>query len=243
MIVLDNVSKGYRTALGVKRILTDVNCELSTDLSLGILGRNGSGKSTLMRMLAGSELPDRGHIDRDVRVSFPVGHSVGFSNTMTGRENIAFLARVYGADVHRTVAFVDDFAELGDYLDETLRTYSNGMRARLAFSACMAIPFDVYLVDEVTAAGDIEFKRRCNQLFAERRRHARIIMASNNAKMLRLYCDRGAILEGGSLLTFDTVEEAVRVYADEIYRTEVQGADEGAGQDADRWAEREAELS
>jgi capsular polysaccharide transport system ATP-binding protein len=239
MIILDNVSKGYRTAFGVKRILSDVDCALSTDLSLGILGRNGSGKSTLMRMLAGSELPDRGHIDRDVRVSFPVGHSVGFSNMMTGRENIAFLARVYGEDVRRIVAFVDDFAELGDYLDEPLRTYSNGMRSRLAFSACMAIPFDIYLVDEVTAAGDVEFKRKCNQLFAERRRTARIIMASNNAKMLRLYCDRGAILEGGALLTFDTVEEAVTVYANEIYRTGVQGADAAE----DRWAEREAELS
>lgn len=239
MIVLDNVSKGYRTALGVKRILADVDCALSTDLSLGILGRNGSGKSTLMRMLAGSELPDRGHIDRDVRVSFPVGQAIGFSNMMTGRENVAFLARVYGEDVRRTVAFVDDFAELGDYLDEPLRTYSNGMRSRLTFSACMAIRFDVYLVDEVTAAGDVEFKRRCNQLFAERRRHARIIMASNNAKMLSLYCDRGAILDGGALMTFETVAEAVSVYTNEIYRTEVQGAD----QHADRWAEREAESS
>lgn len=225
MIVFDNVSKGYRTALGVKRILSDVDCELSTDMSIGILGRNGSGKSTLMRMLAGSEMPDRGRIYRDLRVSFPVGHTVGFNTMMTGRENASFLARVYREDVRRVVAFVDSFAELGVYLDEPLRTYSNGMRARLAFSICMAIDFDIYLVDEVTAAGDAEFKRKCNQLFAERRRVSRIIMASNNVKMIRQYCDRGAILEGGSILLFDSIEDAISVYTNEIYRSEVRGAE------------------
>ena len=224
MILFDDVSKSYRTALGLKRILHGFDGALPTDMNLGILGRNGSGKTALMRMLAGSELPDSGRIYRDARVSFPVGHSIGVSTMMTGRENVAFIARAYGDDVGRVTDFVDDFAELGVYLDEPMRNYSNGMRARLYFSLCMAIEFDVYLVDEVTAAGDVEFKRKCNQLFAERRRSARIIMTSNNVKMIRQYCDRGAILDGGRILMFDRIEDAITVYQTNIYRTEIEGS-------------------
>lgn len=224
MILFDDVSKSYRTAEGLKRILYDFDCELPTDMSLGILGRNGSGKTALMRMLAGSELPDRGRIIRGPRVSFPVGHSVGFNTIMTGRQNATFLARIYGEDVRRVVDFVGDFAELGVYYDEPIRTYSNGMRSRLSFSVCLAMEFEVYLVDEVTAAGDAEFKRKCNALFAERRRTSRIVMASSNPKMVRQYCDRGAILEGGSILLFDRIDDAIGVYTNEIYQTEIRGS-------------------
>lgn len=225
MITFDGVSKSYRTALGLKIILEDLDCEISTDQSVGILGRNGSGKSALMRMLAGSELPDRGRIDRDIRVSFPVGHSAGVSPLMTGRENATFLARTYGEDPARIARFVDAFAELGVYLDEPVRTYSNGMRARLAFGICIAIDFDVYLVDEVTSVGDIEFKRKSMQLFAERRRSSRIVMASSNVKMVKMYCDRGAILDRGTIRMFDDIDQAIAIYRDETYRSEIQGSE------------------
>ncbi len=225
MIIFDDVSKSYRTGLGLKRILRDFDGELPTDLNIGILGGNGSGKSTLMRLLAGSESPDRGRIYRDGRVSFPVGQAMGFNTHMTGRGNAAFLARVYGADVGRVIDFVGDFAELGAYLDEPLRTYSNGMRARLSFSLCMAIEFDVYLVDEVTAAGDVAFKRKCNQVFAERRRKSKMVMASSNTKMIKLYCDRGAILDGGRIHLFDSIDEAVSVYETKVYTTEISVLD------------------
>lgn len=217
MITFDCVSKSYRTALGLKVILDEFDYEMPIDQNLGILGSNGSGKSALIRMIAGSELPDRGRIDRDVRVSFPVGHSAGVSPLMTGRENASFLARVYGEDASRIIRFVDVFAELGSYLDEPVRTYSNGMRARLAFGICIAIDFDVYLVDEVTSVGDIEFKRKSAQIFAERRRSSRIIMTSSNARVIKQYCDRGAILDRGTIRMFDTIDEASAVYQNEVY--------------------------
>lgn len=214
MIAFRNVSKSYRTAGGIKSVLCDFDCDLPTDQNIGILGRNGVGKSALMRMIAGSELPDRGRIMRDVRVSYPIGHQCGFSPMMTGFQNARFVARAYGEDPRRVTQFVDEFVELGSYLHAPLRTYSNGMRARLAFGICMAIPFDVYLVDEVTSVGDIEFKRKCVQVFGERRRTAKLIMVSNSSNTIRQYCDRGAIMESGTIVMYAHIEEAVAVYND-----------------------------
>lgn len=221
MIAFEDVSKSYRTALGLRVVLRDFDLEIPVTQNLGIIGRNGAGKSSLMRMLAGSELPDRGHVRRDVRVSFPVGHSAGVSPFMSGRENAIFMARVYGEDDRRIVRLVDDFAELGAYLDEPVRAYSNGMRARLAFAICVAIPFDVYLVDEVTSVGDIEFKRKSAQIFAERRRGSRIVMTSSNCRVVGQYCDRGAILHGGRIHLFDRIEDAVSVYQSRVYESAI----------------------
>lgn len=212
MISFRKVSKRYQLAHGTNVVLRDFEFEMSTDQNIGILGRNGVGKSALMRMIAGSELPDRGYITRSVRVSYPIGQQCGFSPMMTGAQNARFVARAYGENPKRVVEYVDEFAELGRYLYEPLRTFSNGMRARLAFGICMAIPFDVYLVDEVTSVGDLEFKRKCIKVFGERRRSSKLIMVSNNSNTIRQYCDRGAIMENGTIVMYSHIEEAVAVY-------------------------------
>jgi hypothetical protein len=138
-----------------------VSTVFDTSRSYGLLGVNGAGKTTTLRLIAGTELPNSGTVRRSVRVSWPLGFAGGFHPLMSGRENVHFVARVYGADVRRVTNFVEDFAELGEYIDLPFKTYSSGMMARLAFGLSMAIEFDVYLVDEITAVGDARFQNRC----------------------------------------------------------------------------------
>ena len=169
MIRLDRVSKAYRVRGGGRRsVLDDVSLTFEPGHNFGILGVNGAGKSTLIRLLAGSELPDRGVVRRHARVSFPLGFGGTFHGTLSGRENVAFVARVYGARMHPAIEFVEMFSELGEYFQMPVNTYSAGMRARLAFATCLAIDFDVYLIDEVTEIGDQRFRRKCAEAFRER---------------------------------------------------------------------------
>ncbi|MGE5271287.1 MAG: ABC transporter ATP-binding protein [Thiohalocapsa sp.] len=210
MIALDKVGKAYPTPRGRKIVLADSSAVFAAGHNVGILGANGSGKSTLIRLLAGSELPDCGRIRRHARVSVPLGFGGTFHGSLSGRENIAFLARVYGAAVRPMLRFVEDFAELDEYFDLPVNTYSAGMRARLAFGACLAIDFDVYLIDEVTEIGDERFRRRCAAAFRDRLRRSDIIIATHNPQTIRQYCDRGAILAGGTLLLFDDVASALQ---------------------------------
>ncbi len=212
MIALDGVRKAYPTAGGRRIVLEDATVAFAPGHNFGILGANGVGKSTLIRLLAGSELPDRGTITRHARVSFPLGYGGTFHGALSGRENVAFIARVYGAGVNATLRFVEDFAELGEYFGMPVNTYSAGMRARLAFGACLAIDFDVYLIDEVTEIGDERFRRRCAAAFRERLRRSDIILATHNSHTIRQYCDRGAVLAGGRLELFDDVASAFERY-------------------------------
>jgi capsular polysaccharide transport system ATP-binding protein len=212
MIRLERVSKSYRTRAGHRTVLDNVGATFEAGHNFGILGVNGAGKSTLIRLLAGSELPDRGIIRRSARVSFPLGFGGTFHGALSGRENTRFLARVYGAAMRPMLDWVEDFAELGDYFEMPVDTYSAGMRARLAFAACLAIDFDVYLIDEATEVGDRRFRRKCAEAFRARLLRSDIILASHNADTLRQYCDRGALLAGGALTLFDDLGAAIGRY-------------------------------
>ncbi|HUK58427.1 MAG TPA: ABC transporter ATP-binding protein [Stellaceae bacterium] len=212
MISLDRVSKSYRTLDGRHVVLADVSAVFPDGRNIGIMGANGSGKSTLIRLLAGSELPDRGRISRDCRVSFPLGFGGTFHGELSGHENVAFLARIYGEDVRRVLRFVDEFSELGEYFRMPVNTYSSGMRAKLAFGASLAMNFDVYLIDEVTVVGDAQFQERCRAAFESRIRHADVIMVSHSFTTIQGYCDAAAILEGGRLTMFDELDDAIEVY-------------------------------
>ena len=161
MIMLDRVCKSYRTKVGRKTVLDQVSTVFQSGHNFGILGPNGAGKSTLIRLLAGSEPPDSGIVRRFARVSFPLGFGGTFHGALSGRENVAFIARIYGAAIRATIGYVEAFSELGEYFEMPVNTYSAGMRARLAFATCLAIDFDIYLIDEVTEIGDQRFRRRC----------------------------------------------------------------------------------
>jgi capsular polysaccharide transport system ATP-binding protein len=213
MIALDRVSKAYRTGTGRPKVVLDtVSAAFADGYNVGILGANGAGKSTLIRLLAGTEKPDRGRIRRDCRVSFPLGYGGTFHGALSGRENVAFVARVYGANVKKVIGYVADFAEIGGYYDMPVNTYSAGMRAKLAFGTCLAIDFDTYLIDEVTEVGDELFQRKCAFAFRERLRRSDIIMVTHNSRTIRQYCDRGAILANGELRLFDDIGEALGAY-------------------------------
>jgi capsular polysaccharide transport system ATP-binding protein len=212
VIALEHVAKSYPTAHGRKQLLDDANAQFPPGHNFGILGVNGAGKSTLIRLIAGSEMPDRGTIRRDVRVSFPLGFGGAFHGALSGRENVEFIARIYGAAVRQTMRFVDEFAELDGYFAMPVNTYSAGMRARLAFAACLAIDFDVYLIDEVTEVGDERFRRKCAAAFRERLRRADIILATHNHHTVRQYCDRGAVLADGRLQLYADLAAAFACY-------------------------------
>jgi capsular polysaccharide transport system ATP-binding protein len=212
MIDLHNVFKYYRTEGNKKIILDHVTTRFETGYSYGLLGVNGAGKSTTMRLLAGSELPNVGKITRNVKVSWPLGFSGAFHPLMNGRSNVTFAARIYGVNVKQVLDFVEDFSELGDYLDEPVHTYSSGMMSRLAFGLSMAIDFDCYLVDEITAVGDARFQARCERLFEERRKKSDIIMASHSVATIKTFCSRGAVLVEGRLIMFSDVDEAIDMY-------------------------------
>jgi capsular polysaccharide transport system ATP-binding protein len=128
------------------------------------------------------------------------------------RENVAFIARIYGAGRRPTARYVEEFAELGAYFDMPVNTYSDGMRARLAFGTCLAIEFDVYLIDEVTEIGDERFRQKCATAFRDRMQRSDIILVTHNSRTIRQYCDRGAVLANGRLDLYDDIAGALDRY-------------------------------
>jgi capsular polysaccharide transport system ATP-binding protein len=212
MIRLSRVSKIYRTENHRKVVLDDVTYLFDERYAYGIFGSNGAGKSTLLRLIGGSELPNSGQIFCDVRISWPLGFGGGLHPLMTGRENIKFVSRIYGANLRRVIDFVEYFTELGNYFEMPVGTYSSGMVARLAFGLSMAIDFDCYLVDEITAVGDARFGLRCRQAFDEKRGRSSMIMVSHDIGTIKAYCDRGLVLYRGKLVAFSEIDDAIEFY-------------------------------
>jgi len=214
MLVFDNVKKSYRVKGVKKTILTDFSFSFPPDRNIGIMGKNGAGKSTMMRLMAGIEPPDHGHIYRNTRVSWPLGFAGGFNGSMTGIENIRFVSRIYGQDTERVISYVNDFAELGRSLRLPIKTYSSGMKARLAFGLSMAIDFDVYLIDEITAVGDEDFKRKSKAVFQDKLAKSQVIMISHSPGTIKQYCDCGLLLERDQIRYFGSVDDLVDAYKD-----------------------------
>lgn len=212
MIDLQNVFKFYRSNSGNKVILNNVSVRFHSGVSYGLLGINGAGKSTTMRLLAGSELPNSGKIVRGARISWPLGFAVGMHPALTGRENVNFVARLYGENPAQAVEFVEDFSELGSNMDEPFGAYSSGMAQKLAFGLSMAIRFECYLIDEVMAVGDARFQKKCADAFGLRRADADIIMISHSMETIREYCGRCLVLAHGLIHEFSDVDEAIALY-------------------------------
>ncbi len=212
MIRFENVTKTYVLNGQRKIVARNVNLNIPSGACVGLLGRNGAGKSTLMRMISGTLAPSKGRIHHKGTVSWPVGFAGSFHPELSGAQNTRFLARVYGCDTEDLVDFVADFAELGNHFRLPFRTYSSGMRSRLAFGVSMGIQFDTYLIDEVTSVGDASFQLRSRDLLKERTKNAGAIVVSHAMGMVRQLCTSGAVLENGKLTYFEDIEAAIAVH-------------------------------
>jgi capsular polysaccharide transport system ATP-binding protein len=216
MIRLTNVCKDYDTAAGPRRILDRINLTINPGERVGILGRNGAGKSTLIRLISGAEPPTSGRIERHMSVSWPLAFTGGFHGKMTGADNLRFICRIYGVDFEPRLKFVQDFAELEEYLYEPIANYSSGMRARLAFAVSMTIDFDCYLMDEVMAAGDQRFRERCRVELFEKRADKAMIIVSHSHRYLKGNCHRFLLFRDGAIEEHEDFEEVYYRYKEQI---------------------------
>jgi len=215
MIELQSVTKYYPTPHGRKYVFRDLSFRFPTGASIGVLGSNGAGKSTMLRMLGGIEAPNRGHILTDELISWPVGLAGGFQGSLTGRDNVLFVCRMFGltaAAMRDRVAYVEDFAEIGEAFDRPVKGYSSGMRSRLAFGLSMAFEFDYYLIDEVMAVGDPTFKRKSQAVFKERLARSKVILVSHNVADIRSLCDVVVLVRNGEATLFEDIEAGIAAY-------------------------------
>lgn len=212
MIRLENLSKGFWVKGIYTPIFSGLNLTIPSGKSVALLGGNGAGKSTLLQIIAGTMLADTGKVLSDGAVSWPVGLSASFHKELTGAQNTRFLARAYGVDTDSLSEFVKEFSEIGRHFHMPIRTYSSGMKSRLAFGISMGIRFDTYLVDEVTAVGDARFKKKSRELFRERVKTAGAIMVNHNLNELREYCDSALVLHKGRLRFFEDLPEAIDLH-------------------------------
>lgn len=219
MIKIENLTKSYRTPQGRHYVFKDLNIEIPSGKSVALIGRNGAGKSTLLRMIGGIDRPDSGSITTDKTISWPVGLSGGFQGSLTGRENVKFVARLYAKqeELKEKVAFVEEFAELGKYFDMPIKTYSSGMKSRLGFGLSMAFEFDYYLVDEITAVGDANFKKKCSNIFKEKSQRSNILMVSHSLNSLKEHCDLAIYIKrNNDVEVFGDVQKCIECYESEI---------------------------
>ncbi len=210
MIELRNLSKTYHLNGRHTVVADNISAVFPSGTAVAVLGRNGAGKSSLLRMLAGTLDYDSGQIITTGTVSWPVGFAGSFHPELTGLQNVRFVARVYGIDTDELADFVQGFSELGEHFYLPVRSYSSGMKSRLAFGVSMGIHFDTYLVDEITAVGDASFKAKSEALFADRLRASGAVMVTHGLGQVKRLCDHGAVLEDGQLYFYTDPLDAIR---------------------------------
>lgn len=212
MIACHELRKSYPAGHGRREVLKGINLTVNRGERVALLGRNGAGKSTLIKQIGGVELPDSGSVIRHMTNSWPIGFNGGFQGSLTGYDNARFIARIYGRSYAEMRDFVEDFTELGGSLKMPVKTYSSGMRARLAFALSLAIEFDCYLIDEVILVGDQNFQRKCHNELFEKRADRAMIIASHDMNTIRETCNRGVLIHDGIATIYDDVAQATAAY-------------------------------
>jgi capsular polysaccharide transport system ATP-binding protein len=212
MIICKDIRKSYHTGHGRREVLKGISFTISKGERVALLGRNGAGKSTLIKQIGGVEMPDSGRVIRQMSCSWPIGFNGGFQGSLTGYDNARFIARIYGTSYSEMRGFVEEFTELGSSLSMPVKTYSSGMRARLAFALSLAIEFDCYLIDEVILVGDQNFQRKCQIELFEKRSDRAMIIASHDMHTIEQTCSRAMVLNDGVATYHDNVVDAVAVY-------------------------------
>lgn len=214
MIICSNITKSYSHGGRRKQVLKGVNLSIDSGDRVGLLGRNGAGKSTLIKLIGGVEMPTSGKIIRNMSVSWPLGFAGGFQGSLTGLDNARFIARIYQREYADIRRFVEDFTELGSQLKMPVKTYSSGMRARLAFALSLAIEFDCYLIDEIILVGDQNFQRKCHAEMFEKRKERSMIVASHSPDFIKENCNKAIVIHDGMATLYEDVPSAVREYSE-----------------------------
>tara|TARA_B100001989_G_scaffold60872_1_gene40758 strand:+ start:2088 stop:2834 length:747 start_codon:yes stop_codon:yes gene_type:complete len=185
------------------RAVNKVSLSIKKGEVVGLIGPNGAGKSTLLRMMAGIYAPDQGKIVIDGKVSLLAGLGAGFQKNLTGRENIYLAGSIYGIKMDELRSLVPSivvFSGIGNFIDQPIRTYSSGMRARLAFSIASALSPEILLIDEVMSVGDSAFREKSKARILEMvKGDATVVIVSHNAQILRDLCDRVICLSKGEI--------------------------------------------
>ena len=216
MIVIEDLYKRYKTDHGPgKWVLQGVNLTIPRNVNVGLIGGNGAGKSTLLRLIGGVDHPNKGRVERRCKLSWPMGQG-GLEPTLTGRQNAKFVCRVHGHhdDLADRLAYVKDFSELGDAFEDPVNTYSSGMRSRLQFALSLAFDFDIYISDEVTAAGDAAFRKKAAAAFKAMANRSGLIMVAHDEGTLNQFCQAGIFLYKGKAHWFDQISDAFKAYKD-----------------------------
>ena len=217
MIEFKGLNKWYPTKAGRSYVYKDLDLVLPMDKSVGIIGRNGAGKSTLIRMIGGADFPNSGEIRSNLSISWPLGLQGGTQGVMSGRENARFVARIHGVkDTREVEERVAEFADIGRYFNEPMKSYSNGMRARvmLGITTAFDFNFDVLLIDELTAVGDAQFKKKAVEVVNEKLSSSKVIMVHHGMAQLKQFCQAGLLIKNQSALYFDDIDEAIKCYND-----------------------------
>jgi lipopolysaccharide transport system ATP-binding protein len=215
--------------------LHDINLEIPKGSTLGVMGHNGAGKTTLLRLLAGIQHPTDGEITVDGRVQI-LELGTGFNPELSGRENVRMQAQIQGqsaSEIDDRMAQVEAFAEIGEFIDHPIKTYSSGMYMRLAFAAAISVDPDILIVDEAMAVGDAKFQRKCYRQFEDYQTAGKtIILVSHSSDAIVNHCDTAMLLSGGRLIMHDTPRKIADEYHSLLFgRTSPAGGvdDIGAG--------------
>lgn len=207
-----NVSKEFETPLGARHVLRDISFNVEPGERMAILGRNGAGKSTLIKILAGVLEPSSGRVHLGMSLSWPLALAGGFEGALTGYDNIRFICDIYDVPIQSVFGQIREFTELGDLLFSPVRSYSDGMRARLAFGLSLAIDFDCILIDEVLGVGDQRFQQKCHDELFRRRKNQTMIAAVHAPDFVMNYCSSALVLKNGSGRIFSDVHRACKIY-------------------------------
>ncbi len=203
----------------INKALKGVSFSIDKGEAVGLIGDNGAGKSTILKHITGVAFPTEGEVTVNGKVAALLELTAGFSMEMTGRENIYLKGYILGLtdkEIKRLEERIVDFAELGDYIDQPVRTYSSGMKMRLGFAINVNIEPDVLVIDEALSVGDATFKKKCKQKIADTiKSGVTVLYVSHNAESVKELCTRALYLKKGELIYDGPVDEALRVYQED----------------------------
>ena len=201
------------------RALDGINLDVNKGEVVGIIGPNGSGKSTLLRVIAGIYAPDEGSIEVEGRITLLAGVGTGFNQNLTGRENISLTASIFGfnkKDILEMEEDIIEFSGIREFIDDPIRTYSAGMRARLGFAIISNLDPDILLLDEVMSVGDHEFRKKSRARIEELvNGKATVVIVSHSKSILKSLCDKVYFIQDGKIASNGDLEEAFNLYESE----------------------------